>query len=283
LAPDGDGLALGGKPFTPSGHVGRWHRLRTGLPATAEFYSSQHFLRVLFQDGTSGRYHGRIGATRSGSGELTVNNVGLDGYTKGVVSKEISPSWPHAAVAAQAIAARTYGLFEKVFYPGPHYDICDTTWCQVYGGISHLDASGNIIWRADPTVVRDNRNEVLIYNGDPIFAQYSASNGGATVDGGHPYLVGESDPYDSSRWTPDPYLDESRSVSESGFAAAFGLQRITSITVTQRDGHGPWGGRIVSATVSGVTAGGAVKSVSASGSRLGDIAGVGTDYLRFGA
>ena len=45
---------------------------------------------------------------RSGSGELTVNRLRLDLYVKGSVPLEVSPSWPTAAVQAQAIAARSY-------------------------------------------------------------------------------------------------------------------------------------------------------------------------------
>ena len=59
------------------------------------------------------------------------------------------------------------------------------------------------------TRLTGNANLVLRYQGQPVFAQYSASNGGATVDGGRPYLVGKADPYDSPA-SGDPYLDQSR-------------------------------------------------------------------------
>ena len=76
-----------------------------------------------------------------------------------------------------------------------------------------------------------------------MFAQYSASNGGATVDGGEPYLVGRNDPYDTAA-SGDPYLNENERVRAASLARTFGLKSVNSVQVTKRDGNGPWGGRI---------------------------------------
>lgn len=283
LAPDGSGLAVAGRRLRSGGGFGRWRRVQTGLPARAAFYSTAHRLQVLLSDGSSTVYRGRIVAVRNGAGEITVNNVRLDGYVRGVVSKEMSPSWPRQALAAQAIAARSYVLATQAATGrGAAYDICDDTYCQVYGGMAHYDAAGQLQWRCDDSVVNGNENEVLTYHGSPVFAQYSASNGGATVDGGEPYLIARADPYDTWRLSHDPYLDQSRSVSTAGLAAAFGLRRVSSITVT-RDGNGPWGGRVVKATITGTVAGGASKTVTTDGVGLGDAAQVWTDYVKLGS
>jgi SpoIID/LytB domain protein len=276
LVPDGSGLAVQGK------RNGSWTTLGSGLPSHADFFSSQHFLRILRNDGTSARYFGRMGAVRSGGGEITVNTVALDHYVAGVVAREVSVSWPLAARAAQAIAARSYALASKGAHGGESYDICDSTACQVYGGMSQLDASGNVIWRADQAAVAATRYQALTYQGSPIWAMYSASNGGATVNGGEPYFTAQNDPYDTVALAHDPYLSQSRTVSATAFASAFGLRSVTSITV-KRDGIGPWGGRVRSAAVTGSTPSGATKTVSTSGSTLGQVTGIGTSYLRFSA
>ena len=66
----------------------------------------------------------------------TVNILPLDDYLKGVVPREVPASWKPAAVQAQAVAARTYAAFGRREPQASHYQICDTTACQVYGGYS---------------------------------------------------------------------------------------------------------------------------------------------------
>src|SRR4051794_4292322 len=53
-----------------------------------------------------GRYRGALDVRRSAGGLAVVNDVTFDDYLAGV--SEMPPSWPAAALRAQAIAARTY-------------------------------------------------------------------------------------------------------------------------------------------------------------------------------
>ena len=203
LVPSGSGLAV-------QGHTGsgRWRTLRSGLPSQADFGSDYGWVETVLSDGSTTRYHGRVGAVRSGSGELTINRVHMEQYVQGSVPREVSASWPAAAVQAQAIAARTYADISRADAGrGSAYDICDSSMCQMYGGMKHYDSRGNLLWVDDPAATRGNGRVVLRYRGQPVFAQYSASNGGATVDGGEPYLVGRNDPYDTPQ-SGDPYLNE---------------------------------------------------------------------------
>jgi hypothetical protein len=200
---------------------------------------------------------------------LAINRAGLDQYTEGVVPREMPASWNAAAVQAQAIAARSYGRNAQENNPGKPYDICDTTQCQVYGGMTHYDANGNVLWTDDPAALTGNANTVLQYGGKTIFAQFSASNGGWTVAGGQPYLVAKQDPYDNAA-SQDPYLNWTRSVAVSGIASYYGLAKVTGIVVTQRDGNGDWGGRVLSALVNGLDSHGVAHSISTSGFALQD-------------
>lgn len=283
LVPSGTGLALAGrllkhKPKTPA-----WRTLAKHLPARADFYGSPRQVRLLMADGTSTMYHGRIGALRDGAGEDTINRVGMEHYVQGSVPREVPASWQAAAVRAQAIAARSYAnaVRASARANGSGYDICDNTMCQMYGGMAHYDSSGNLLWTDDKAATTNNSGEVLEYKGGPVFAQYSASNGGATVSGGEPYLPAKSDPYDNAA-SGDPYLNESRSVRVSSLAAYFGLAKITSITVTKRDGHGPWHGRVLSAVIAGTKANGKKTTRTVSGDDLGAATGTWTDYVRLG-
>ena len=45
------------------------------------------------------------------------------------------PSFPMDALKAQAIAARSYALKTLNKHISEGYNLCDTTHCQVYGGL----------------------------------------------------------------------------------------------------------------------------------------------------
>jgi peptidoglycan hydrolase-like amidase len=274
LLPWRDGLRLQGR------HNGRWRLLARNLGARADFHSASHWVQLLDHDGSSTRYHGKVGAVRDGSGEMTINRVQMNQYVAGSVAGEVPASWRPAAVHAQAIAARSFAEYLKSLAgKGSKYDICDTTMCQSYVGMAHYDSAGNIISTENVRAVRGNRNMVLRYHGGPVLAQYSASDGGASVSGGLPYLVAKPDPYDSAA-SGDPYLDQSTSVRVASIASAFGLKKVTAVHITARDGVGPWNGRVVRAVVVGVNSSGRPSRVHTDGDQLGAAVGVWTDYLR---
>ncbi|MGH8860945.1 MAG: SpoIID/LytB domain-containing protein [Jatrophihabitantaceae bacterium] len=274
LVPGSPGLNLHGRT-----KAGTWRVLKRGLPWRADFGSALGWVQSLNSDGSSIRYRGTVGAARSGSGEQTINRLWLDQYVEGSVPREMPSSWEPAAVHAQAVAARSYAESVRSWAgSGSLYDICDTTACQAYGGMAGYDRSGTVQWTDDPDALTGNANTVLRYQGAPVFAQYSASNGGATVDGGQPYLVGRTDPYDGSA-SGDPYLNESEQVPAARLASAYGLRSVSSVRVTRRDGHGPWGGRIVSAYVDGTNSGGGAAHIATTGLDLGSKLGVWTNYL----
>ena len=136
LAPAGAGLTL--QRLVAAG----WANVpgATALPARADFLSPQGYVWLNRADGGSTAYRDKVGAIRNGAGVMTINRVDLEHYTMGVVPREMPSSWAAAAVHAQAIAARTYAAYEMAHAGGGSYDICDTTQCQVYGGMRHYDS-----------------------------------------------------------------------------------------------------------------------------------------------
>ena len=145
-----------------------------------------------------GAYQGAVEVVPSGGGLAVINDVGLQDYVKGIA--EVSSSWPTEALRAQAIAARTYALNQKASTaPSPWKangaDICNTDSCQVYVGLAKTQGQDGDAWAA---AVDDTAGQVLLYKGRPIFAQYSASNGGQSVQGSQPYLQSVDDPDDAS-------------------------------------------------------------------------------------
>jgi stage II sporulation protein D len=259
LAPSGAGLML--QSTTQARCGGTWKTVKTGLPATANFSAPTGYVRSFRTDGSSTNYRGTVGSVRQGSGELTINRVGLDAYTEGVVPREMPASWRIAAVQAQAVAARTYGEYEREHAGSRLYDICDTDQCQVYGGMTHYDKTGAVLWTDDPASITAYKGQVLTYGGVAAFTQFSASNGGWSVSGGEPYLVAKADPYDAKP-SGDPYLGWSQKVTVKSIAAYFGLASVSKITITKRDGHGQWGGRVLTGTVTGLATATAKKTTT---------------------
>jgi stage II sporulation protein D len=144
-----------------------------------------------------GEYRGSIEIARSPNAAAklaVVNHVALDDYLRGI--SEVPAAWPLEAQKAQAVAARTYALYEAARQTATTAatatkragaDLCATDACQVYAGVAKERRQGSEAWNA---AVAQTRNQVLLYNGAPIAAKYSSSNGGETVGGGQPYLRG---------------------------------------------------------------------------------------------
>lgn len=210
-----------------------WRALRT-VPGEAEFDAGGAPITLRTPAGDRA-YRGvlRSAAPRVGAPRDTVNVLPLEQYLRGVVPREVPALWPGAAVRAQAIAARTYAAFERREPLAPHYEICDTAACQVYGGATDEHP-------ASDRAVRATARRVLLAGGAPAFAQFSASNGGWQSAGSVDYLVSQEDPFDTA------YRGWSTTIPGADLARAYpGLGAFVGAEVTERDGDGAFGGRVV--------------------------------------
>ena len=119
-------------------------------------------------------YRGDIVLVRSAEGTLSAINVlDVESYVKGVLVHEISPKWPIDAINAQAIAARTYALYQKEICARRPYDLVADTSSQVYGGFSSEKNKTN-------RAVNFTFGEVLLYRGRVFPAYFHATCGGST-------------------------------------------------------------------------------------------------------
>ncbi len=222
-----------------------WHDWRT-VRGDAEFAASGRPVALHTPDGVVA-YRGTLrSATPPGAPTRrdTVNVVKLDAYLKGVVPSEVIASvWPAETIKAQAVAARTYAAYERDHAPSArHYEICDTASCQVYGGYSAEYPTSN-------NAVRATARQVLTYAGSPVFAQFSASNGGYSVAGSFEYLVAQADPfdhYDPDREGGDGWATE---VTSADIENAYNIENLSGISIDSRDGLGEWGGRVQTITL----------------------------------
>ncbi len=210
---------------------------RVNLVGDAQFTTTSSVVTLVLPGGVERRYRGAMRSARpyaSATSRDTVNVLRLDDYVQGVVPAEMPSSWHQAALRAQAVAARTYGAWLRAQNPGRYYQVCDTTACQVYGGVSAEAASGN-------TAVQATANRILTYGGKPAFTQFSSSTGGWTSAGSAPYLTAHADPYDG--WSGNPMHSWTRSVSAHTLESRYpGIGRLIKLSVTSRENHGQWGG-----------------------------------------
>ena len=146
-----------------------------------------------------GDYRGSVELTRSGGRLAIVNHVTVEDYLKGI--SEVPAAWPLEAQKAQAVAARTYALYEAARnasgkdQASAKADLCATDSCQVYAGLAKERRPGSQAWLA---AVAQTKHQVLLHHDRPINAKYSSSNGGETIGGGQPYLRGGiADPDDA--------------------------------------------------------------------------------------
>jgi stage II sporulation protein D len=140
-------------------------------------------------------YHGTLFIRHSGKKVAVINVLALDDYVRGVVAGEMPHTWSIAALAAQAVAARSYAL--ATLKPGKDFDLYSDTRSQVYGGITYETPASN-------AAVAKTANKVLTYNGHVATTFFFSTSGGRTADvrevwptlGDIPYLRAVDDPYD---------------------------------------------------------------------------------------
>ncbi|SEC60014.1 SpoIID/LytB domain protein [Nocardioides exalbidus] len=253
--------------WTRGGVWRTWKKLR----GQAEFSSTtSQPLTLVLPGGARRDYRGTLqsAAARQSTTRETVNELSMEAYLRGVVPQEVPALWQPAAVSAQSVAARTYAAFERSHPSAAHYDLCDTSACQVYGGV---DAEHP----AATAAIRATAKQGLFYGGRPAFTQFSASNGGFSASGSMPYLVAQADPYDGvdnprySTWTAT--LDDTQ--VERQWPA---IGDLTGIEVAARDGNGDLGGRVLDMAFIG-TAG----TVRVDGDDVRSAFGLNSDWFTF--
>lgn len=218
----------------------QWKTLRT-VPGEAQFSAGRKPLTLRTPTGVRA-YRGVLRSARPATSPRTrdtVNVVRLEDYLRGVVPREVPALWPTQAVRAQSVAARTYAAFERRQPIAGHYQICDTSSCQVYGGYTDEHPASN-------RAIEATRKQVLLSQGQPAFSQFSASNGGYTAAGAFDYLPAKKDPYDKA------YRGWEANITDAAVSAALpGIGSLEKLEVMERDGNGAFGGRVTSIKVVG--------------------------------
>ncbi len=191
-------------------------------------------------------------------GLTVVNSLPLEQYLYGVLPKEISPDWPVEAVKAQAVAARTYALYNMNKFKEDGYDVDASNECQVYGG--RESESLRTTQAVDAT-----QGKVILYQGKPIQAFFHSSSGGYTENSEniwgtyYPYLRGVADfDQNTPNFSWEKHLTPAQ-LSEALDKAGYNIGKLQSIELS------PFKSQPVSAFDRGVS--GRVTSIQISGDK----------------
>jgi stage II sporulation protein D len=106
---------------------------------------------------------------------LVVNSIELEDYIKGILYHEASHYWPLEALKAQAIASRSYAVYQKQASSSRDFDLTSDVYSQVYGGRTSERYRTNI-------AVDETKGMLLMYQGKILPAYFHATCAGHTED-----------------------------------------------------------------------------------------------------
>jgi stage II sporulation protein D len=120
-------------------------------------------------------YTGQLEVSASGGLLRLVLSCDLEEYVKGVLQSEIPASYKLAAMQAQAVLARTYGLNPRLSHDQDGFNVCDSfLCCQAFVGVDAKLTSNQL------KAIQLTAGQVLTYEGKPALALFSANAGGHT-------------------------------------------------------------------------------------------------------
>ena len=138
-------------------------------------------------------YRNDIQAAEQGTTQVTINSVFMENYLRGVVPRESPASWGDQgggkgmeALRAQAVAARSYSWSENRY---TWAKTCDTTSCQVYGGVNGSGGEQP----ATNQAIDETAGQVRVINGVVQRTEFSSSTGGVTAGGKFPSVIDQGD------------------------------------------------------------------------------------------
>ncbi|MDA8174826.1 MAG: SpoIID/LytB domain-containing protein [Nitrospiraceae bacterium] len=119
-------------------------------------------------------YSGDVEVWRGENSLYLIDSVDLEDYVKSVVKAETGSNWALEALKAQAVASRTYALYQMQKNKGLLYDVTSSVLNQVYRGDIHDDKVEK--------AVDETAGQILVYGGQPIEALYHSTCGNGTTE-----------------------------------------------------------------------------------------------------
>jgi len=166
-----------------------------------------------------------------------IEKIELEEYVKGVVASEMPAAFEIDTLKAQAVAARTKALYQKIKYGDkgnqthPGAEVCNGVHCQVYKNKEQLAQIHSDNWIKDfwPKIekaVEETRGLVITYEGKLIDPLYHSTSGGRTENSEDvfanmaPYLRSVESPYEED----SRHLEEEMTITTDEF-----IKKINSV------------------------------------------------------
>ncbi|MDO5725961.1 MAG: SpoIID/LytB domain-containing protein [Tissierellia bacterium] len=178
-------------------------------------------------------YHGFAKLKIKDNKLICINRVELEDYLKGVLPKEMSPSFPIEALKAQAVASRSFAKTNRDKYIDRGYNLDDTTYSQVYYGIDVEKESTN-------RAVDETFGQLVYYNGEIAETIFHATSGGRTESaknawGKHiPYMISVEDEFSNHNKANFWELEYSLAELESIFNLNGSIGNLLDIEILER-------------------------------------------------
>lgn len=149
-------------------------------------------------------YRGTLEVTAQRNALRVVLVTDLESYVQGVLQSEVPSYFKLEAMKAQAVLARTYGLHPRLPHDADGFNVCDSyLHCQAFYGVKALTGM-------QQQAIKQTKNEILVHNGKPALALFSACAGGHTEN----YENCFSDPITNG--FPPPAIPYLKGVPEGG-------------------------------------------------------------------
>lgn len=133
-------------------------------------------------DYDSRKFRNAIDVKQSSDKLTLIHALPMESYIAGVISSELPSSWPLEVLKAQAIAARTYAVWQM--YKKEHLE--SSVMDQVYHGVQREH-------KLAKQAVEQTAGQVLTYDSKPAHTYFHAACGGHTASSNEAF--GSSEPY----------------------------------------------------------------------------------------
>lgn len=145
--------------------------------------------------------YGTIKLFHKESGQI--EEIPIDEYLYGVVSAEMPANYEEEALKAQAVAARTYTIYQISNSKEKHgdADICDdSTCCQAWifkesRMQKWIEEDREKNWSKIVSAVNDTAGQIITYNNEAINAFFHSNSGGKTELASNVWIGGKDFPY----------------------------------------------------------------------------------------
>ena len=198
-------------------------------------------IKVTTSTGTIQLRYGQVQLKVVGSKIEITATMTLEQYVLGI--SEMSSSWLPAALQAQAIASRTYGLAHPRLRSACDCNVYSTTSDQAYVGYAKESEAGvgkNWVAAVTSTQTDPGSAQVVLFQGLPISVYFFSSDGGQSQNSADvwgtalPYLTNVADPWSLDIFLNPQYAHWQRVLIQKDVATAFNLPDVVALAITSR-------------------------------------------------